>query len=415
MSTSSPATLAPYSERIAFLTELAERLHAYGTTAQRLEGALLGVADRLGVECEPWVNPTGMILTFRDPADALAADLTRVIRLPPGDTDLSRLARADRIAEDVLAGTMGVAEGRDALERIEHPRSTVWRVMQVAAFAMVAGAVGCLLRLPWLDIATATVAGLGIGLLDQLSEGRQRLREPLEALAGMFAAALAVLVASFIGPINMNTVIIAAVIVLLPGMALTNAVNELTSQHLVAGTARFAGAITTILKLTIGTMLTLTLARVIGLEPAVQYARPQSDWVEWMGLLIGGYAFAVAFRAARQDYPLVMGAAAMGYLISRMGGEWWGDIAGVFLGAFVMTVMGNLYARWKNRPGALVRLPGIILLVPGSVSFRGLISLMQQQDISAGQAALMAVLNILMALIAGLMFGNLLLPARRNL
>lgn len=411
----SPATLASYPERIAFLTELAERLHAYGTTAQRLEGALLGVADRLDIECEPWVNPTGMILSFRDPTDSEAADFTRVIRMPPGDTDLSRLVRADRIAEDVLAGNMGVAEGRDALERIDLPRTLRWRIMQVAAFAMVAGAVGCLLRLPWLDIATAAVAGLGIGILDQLSQGKQRLREPLEALAGMLAAAIAVLVASFIGPINLNTVIIAAVIVLLPGMALTNAVNELTSQHLVAGTARLAGAITTILKLTIGTMLTLTLAGLIGLEPVVHYARPQPDWVEWIGLLIGGYAFAVAFRAAKRDYPLVMIAATMGYLISRIGGELWGDVAGVFLGAFGMTVAGNLYARWMNRPGALIRLPGIILLVPGSVSFRGLISLMQQQDLSAGQAALMAVVNILMALIAGLMFGNLLLPPRRNL
>ena len=107
--------------------------------------------------------------------------------------------------------------------------------------------------------------------------------------------------------------------------------------------------------------------------------------------------------------------AAGGYLISRIAGETWGDAAGVFLAAFVMTMAGNIYARWKNRPGALIRVPGIILLVPGSVSFRGLISLMQQQDIEAGTAALLAVVNILMALIAGLMFGNLLAPARRNL
>ena len=33
--------------------------------------------------------------------------------------------------------------------------------------------------------------------------------------------------------------IVASLIVLLPGMGLTNAVNELTSQHLVSGTARF--------------------------------------------------------------------------------------------------------------------------------------------------------------------------------
>lgn len=409
------SALAPHGVRVAFITELAEQLHAYGTTAQRLEGALLGVAERLGVECEPWINPTGMILTFRDPGDPQANDLTRVIRLPPGETDLSRLARADRIAEDVLAGRMGIAEGREALGALARVPTRHWRAMQVVAFALVAAAVGGLLRLPWLDIATAGVAGLCIGLIDQWARARPQLGESLEALAGMLAAAIAITVASFLGPLNLNTVIIASVIVLLPGMALTNAINELTSQHLVSGTARFAGALSTILKLTIGTMLTLTLAKLLGLEPEVAFSRPQPLWVEGLGLLVGCYAFAVAFRAARRDYPLVMLSAATGYLISRSAGESWGDVAGVFLAAFVMTLAGNVYARWKNRPGALVRLPGIILLVPGSVSFRGLISLMQQQDIDAGQAALMAVMNILMALIAGLLFGNLLIPARRNL
>ncbi len=411
---SAPAP-SPYADRVAFLTELAAQLHAYGTTAQRLEGALLGVAGRLCVECEPWVNPTGMILTFRDPDDPGSHDITRVLRLPPGETDLSRLARTDQIAEDVLAGRIGVSEGRAALQALPRVPTRRWRLMLTLAFAMVAGAVACLLRLPWLDIATASFAGLMIGLLDQLDRNMPRLRESSEALAGMLAAAIAVLVAGFIGPLNLNTVIIASVIVLLPGMALTNAINELTSQHLVAGTARLAGAFSTILKLTIGTMLTLTLARLAGVEPAVEFSRPQPWWVEGFGLLLGCYAFAVAFRAARQDYPLVMVSAASGYLISRLAGEEWGNIAGVFLGAFVMTVAGNLYARWRNRPGALVRVPGIILLVPGSVSFRGLISLMQQQDMDAGQAALMAVLNILMALIAGVIFGNLFAPTRRHL
>jgi uncharacterized membrane protein YjjB (DUF3815 family) len=62
-----------------------------------------------------------------------------------------------------------------------------------------------------------------------------------------------------------------------------------------------------------------------------------------------------------------------------------------------------------------VRLPGIIMLVPGSVALRGVISLVQAQDIGAGQDAGLAALNTLMALLAGLMFGNLLITARRNL
>ena len=85
------------------------------------------------------------------------------------------------------------------------------------------------------------------------------------------------------------------------------------------------------------------------------------------------------------------------------------------LAALSMTVIGNAYARWWNRPGAIIRVPGIIMLVPGSASLRGLLSLIQAQDMEAGQEALLTVMNILLALVAGLLFGNLLLPARRNL
>ncbi|MDO4708430.1 MAG: threonine/serine exporter family protein [Pseudomonadota bacterium] len=401
--------------RIDFVAELAARLHAYGTTAQRLEGALLGVSARLNLECQPWVTPTGMILTFRDLGDADANDVTRVIRLPPGEVDLARLGMTDRIAEDVLAGKIDLAEGQAALKKLDLPPGRRWQLMQVLSFVLVAGGVSMLLRLPWLDIATASVAGLLIGLLDYAVSRLPLLRESVEALAGMLAATLAVLVAGFVAPLNLNTVIIASVIVMLPGMALTNAISELTNQHLGAGVARFAGALSTILKVTIGTMIALTLAKMLGVKPQVAYLRPQPDWVETTGLVLSCFAFAVAFRAGLRDYFLVMSAAAAGYLISRYTGAALGNVAGVFLSALALTMMGNLYARLRNRPGALIRVPGIILLVPGSVSFRGLMDLMQQQNISAGQAALMSVLNILLALIAGLMFGNLLAPPRSNL
>jgi hypothetical protein len=46
---------------------------------------------------------------------------------------------------------------------------------------------------------------------------------------------------------------------------------------------------------------------------------------------------------------------------------------------------------------------------------RSLLVTVQQQDVSAGQAAAIAVINVLLALVAGLLIGNLLLPARRNL
>ena len=107
-------------------------------------------------------------------------------------------------------------------------------------FGMASAAVAGLLRLPWLDIATAGLIGLLIGALDLVAQRRPRLSEAFEALAGLVAGAVAIAVSSMVAPLNLNTVIIASLIVLLPGMALTNAVNELTSRHLVSGTARVA-------------------------------------------------------------------------------------------------------------------------------------------------------------------------------
>ncbi|RPE79580.1 threonine/serine ThrE exporter family protein [Vulcaniibacterium tengchongense] len=416
MTAAAPLNAASYAARINFVVELAERLHAYGTTAQRLEGAVSAVAHALRLECQPWSNPTGLILTFSDPLRRPGeSDITRVIRLPPGENDLYRLAETDRIAEDVMAGRLDLAEAHAQMSALDRPPSRRFRAMQVLAYGLAAVGIAGVLRLPWLDIGVAGINGLLIGLLVQAAELRPPFKEAQEAIAALFAAGITLLVADFVGPLNQNTVIIASLIVLLPGMALTNAMNELTSQHLVSGTARFAGAVTTVLKLTVGVAIALYVAALLGVDPQVRASRPQPLWVEWAALALASFAFAVLFRAHRRDYPKVMAAAAAGYLISRFGGQALGNPAGIFLAALVLTAAGNAYARWRHRPGAILRVPGIIMLVPGSVSLRGLLVLVQEQDVGAGQSALLAVLNILLALIAGLLFGNLLLPPRRNL
>lgn len=416
LAAAAPATMPGFAERVDFVVALAARLHAYGTTAQRLEAAVVLVSQRLGMECQPWANPTGMILSFNDPSLAPGeAETTRVVRVPPGENDLFRLSEADRIADEVMSGQLSLRQGRAALAALDFPASTRRKFMLTLAFGLASASVAGLLRLPWLDIATAGCVGLLIGLLDLYKTGRPRLVEANEAVAGMVAGTLVVLVATFVGPVNLNTTIIASLIVLLPGLALSNAMNELTSQHLVAGTARFAGALTTVMKLTIGTAIALGLANLLGIEPQVHALRPQPMWLEWAALLVGSFAFAVTFQAQRRDYLLVMAAVISGYLISRWGTVWWGSGAGVFLGALTITAAGNAYARWGHRPGAIIRVPGIILLVPGSTSLRGLMNVIQQQDAMLGTEAVMAVINILLALLAGVLFGNLLLPTRRTL
>jgi len=415
MPTLAPIT-ASYAAKIAFMVELATHLHTYGTTAPRLEGAIISVAERLGVDCEPWCNPTGMILTFSDPERPPGeSDISRVIRIPPGEINLGKLCEVDQIAEDVVAGRLGLSDGHAALRALGRKPGRRHQWLYILAYGLVAAGVSGLVRLPWLEIGVSGVIGLLVGALHVIASTRPRLKEAEDALVAAMATTLAVLTAALIAPLNLTAVIIASLIALMPGMALTNAFSELAAQHLVSGTARISGAISTLLKLTVGVMVALAALQMMGIQPHIRAGQAPYDWLEWAAVPCTALAFAVLFRTALRDYPSVMLAAVAGYLIARVAGMAWGSAAGVFLSALVTTTVGNGYARWCNRPGALIRVPGIIMLVPGSMSMRSLLSSFQQQSMQAGQDAAIMVLNVLLALIAGLLIGNLVLPARRNL
>lgn len=409
-------TDAPYVARIDFVVQLAARLHAYGTTAERLEGAISAIAPRIGLRCAAWSNPTGLVMSFSDVlrADGLD-DTTRVIRLPPGEIDLRKLCQADAIAERLLEGQIDVTEATAALHALDRPPGSRAQVLTALSFGLASASVAGILRSGWADIVTAAGIGTLIGILSVMGGNRPRLANALDAVAALIAMLLAAAVATWITPLSLKTVVIAAVIVLLPGMMLTNAVAELTSQHLVSGTARFAGALATLLKLTFGTVAASHIATQLGWVPQEALANVLAPaWVEWTALALGSYAFAVLFRADRRDYPLVMASAILGYSITKFGGQRFGSEAGVFIASLVITVLSNVYARWANRPGALIRVPGIILLVPGSVGFRSL-TFVLERDVALGLDTGFLLVNLLVALVAGLLFGNLVIPARRNL
>ena len=414
-----PIDDAIYEARAAFVAELASRLHAYGTTAQRLEGAVAGVARRLGLYCEVFSNPTGIILSFADPVRGQYDGITRVLRLDPGEQNLARLAATDAIAEDVLAGRLAPKDGQAALLALDAPAPRRQAVLSALAFGLSAAAVAALLGAGGVDIATAGGIGVLIGVFAVLSSGRPQLIEAQEAIAALVATLLAAAVATFVAPLSLKTVVVSSLIVLMPGLMLTNAVSELASRQLVSGTARFAGAMMILLQLTFGTVAATQIVRLLGWQPQDAPTVLPSLPAEVGALLVASFAFAVLVRASRRDVLLVMGSALFGYAVTRAGGAWLGMstggfAGGAFLGGMAVAAVSNLYGRLANRPGALVRVPGIILLVPGSVSFRSL-GFVMERDVFLGLDTAFVVVSTLVAIVAGLLFGNLLVPSRRDL
>lgn len=414
------APSSSFDERAGFITELARRLHIAGVSAARLEGAVRSTANAIDVACEIWATPTGLLLSLADVDAPAAPQVTRVLRLEPHGPNFTDLVTLDEIADEVIARRVGVQEATGRLRAMDRPPERRERVWTVLAFGLASASVAGLLLTGWRDIAVAGAMGLLIGGIEVASRSRPHLAAASEAVAALVATVLVTAFAHFVAPLSVQTVVIAALIVLMPGLSLTTAVAELASQQLVTGTTRFAGAMVTLLKLTFGSIAGAQVVTVLGWTARVAPASTPPAVVEVIAAIVAAFSFAILFRAQRRDVPLVMASAMLGYALTRVGGFWFvtgqgpTSAGGVFFSSLVMAALANVYGRAAGRPGSLVRLPGIMLMVPGSVGFRGLASLMER-DYTLGVDTGVAVLSALVALMAGLLFGSVLVPPRRYL
>jgi uncharacterized membrane protein YjjP (DUF1212 family) len=402
--------------RIGFVVELARRLHEYGTAAPRLEDVVNLVSARLGLACNVLSTPTSIVMSFSDPAreDGLA-EITQVVRVPPGEVNLARLCQVDEIADQVIDGRLDLAAGRRCLREVGQARRSrgYWAGL-VASYGVSAASIAAILHTGWPGIAAAGLIGLLIGLVYLASIGRPNIAAAAEAISALLATLIATAIAVYVVPLAVRSVVIASLIVLMPGMTLTTAVRELSSQHLISGTARMMGAFATLLKLAFGTLVAAQFCALIGWVPAGTPDIGVPRWAEWGAVAAGGCAFAVLFGSPRRYVPVVVAAVALGYVCAQLGGLYVSPAFGVFIGGLVIGAASNVFARVIQRPGALVREPGIILLVPGSVGFRTL-SFVFERDVLLGIDTAITLVTLLVAIVAGLLFGDLLVPPRRKL
>jgi uncharacterized membrane protein YjjP (DUF1212 family) len=400
--------------RIGFVIELARRLHQYGTAAPRLEQAIGNVTQQLGLACDVLSTPTSIVLSFSAPGGDGIADITQVVRIAPGDVNLARLCSADEIADQVADGSLEPRRGMAQLQALGRPLSRPALGATVVGYGLAAGSIAVLFHTSWQDAVVAGVIGVLIGGIVVAGYGRPRLSVAGDAIAALVATFIATIVSAWLVPLALKLVVLSALIVLVPGMSLTTAVRELTSQHLASGVARFAGAAATILKLTFGTIAAAQICAVLGMVPAAHSLPSLPPWTQWPALVVAAIAFAMLFQAARRDYPLVLSAVVVAYLVTYWSGNALGAPFGVFVGGLVLSAGSNLYARMLHRPGALIREPGILLLVPGSVGFRGVSDLLNNQ-IASGIHITVLLVTMLISLVAGLLFGDLLVVPRRSL
>ena len=382
-------------------------LHRYGVPAHQLEDILSQVTRRFGVPSHFLSTPTSITASFGTGAQTKLY----MTRADQGEMNLEKLSLLDELSEQVIIGTLDPLLARSQIDTIHAAAGRYSGLEIMLCYGLASAAVGRLFGGGWVEVCVSALIGLSIGVLASLTAHFPTWARVFEMFAAMLAALLSAAAVPVLGPYAVHTATLAGVIILVPGMTVTTAMTELSTGNLVSGTSRLMGAAVGFMKLGFGAAL--------GTQVGKTWFGTQVDtpphvpgWTAWPALVIAAMALAIILQARPRDVGWILLNACVGLAGSHLGIWAVGPELAPFLAAFLVTLGSNMHARVWHRAAAVTQVPATLLLVPGSVGFRSVFALLERNVLTGMEIGFSMALTA-MALVAGILLANLVLPARR--
>jgi uncharacterized membrane protein YjjP (DUF1212 family) len=359
---------------VRFLQLAARAFAAVDEAPARIEGGIAQLAAQFGFHADCTATATAVFLTV----SRGDRQWTEVIRVHPSGPDFAKAVALHRLLRRVSDGELSPDDGAERLARLLEWRGTGSALATIVASALLSVSAGLLLRAEGAELALAVGLGAAVGLaLVAVST-----REHLEPLAPVVLAAVAAFVAFSAKSWHLDTVrpmplLIASLVIFLPGWRLTVAMTELAQGHWTSGAGRFLAAITTLLLLIVGVVAGQEAAR-SSEDLALQSSVTLPATARVVSPLLAGLAMTHLFRARRRDAWWITAMCVLTSLASFLSGRWLGPTASAFVGAFTAMAVGALVARRLDLPYPVLQQPATVLLVPGSIGFVSMSSLLDR-------------------------------------
>ncbi len=367
-------------DRLAkFLRNLARAMHISGMPTHDLERHLNGIGQQFGVHIECFAVLTMLTLNITANNETQRVEM---LRLPTNDYNMARLIALEKLIRGM--------DGLNNLERCEAQlvdimsASPLWSGWSFAFLGfLLSGSVAVLLRGGWTEILCGGLLGmLFVGAY--LALARVPRLGPAVPVILCACAAICAHALSLVFPQQTPFITaVSGVVLLLPGFTLTIAMSELATQNLLAGSGRLAGAIMLLFMMGAGLVIGTQIGQHLIPAHTTGTLLPSQTWIIWPAIAALGVSMLGVLQAPLRAVHVLVGGCLLAWAVFSLVGSVFGNVVGAFSGALAVASAGHLYTYLTGQPDILVKIPGIITLVPGSMGFRGLHALMEQ-DSAAG-------------------------------
>jgi uncharacterized membrane protein YjjP (DUF1212 family) len=348
-------------------------------------------------------------------------------KAPEHGVTLRRTQAVQQIIRDLASRKLDCAAAQLAIDGVPQTAEAypVWFVCLCTGLAC--SAFGRLLGADWPSFLPILVASAGGQWLRYVLLHQRHNSFVVAGVISFVAASVAGLGARLCGSAHAPIATVAAVLLLVPGVAVLNAQVDILEGKPNLAAARALRVLYLLMFMALG--LVLAQALVIGSESIVGGAPSAPMSLSILQIphqaFFGGVAafgFAVLFNCHPRMLPLCFGAGALALAVRTMGQEHGASLAAAsFFAALVLAIANKLWHESPSPRGAVLAVVGVIPMIPGSLAAKVFISVFaflrsgQSQGVEATVATwdnLMMLIFTLAAIGTGLALPSL-IPAAR--
>ncbi len=402
-----------YDEACRFIIKLGTAIHGYGPSAARLESYLNRVTDALGYHGVFRSTPSEITFAFWQRDELWQR--THIAPVPVGGYNMAKLAYVGELVDKLVSGDLSPGEATKRLDEIDNMPSP-WGVLTYAlSFILVGlGFAGLIQGNLW-DVGVSGLLSLCVYVLVVIADKvGGRFADALPFVSAYFAGLCAAGIKLFLPEINHTVVTLSAIVILIPGFAVSAGIIEIVENHVVAGSARLMGGLVYLVKQFTGAWLGIATVGILWASEngaSGSSATGEEIWI-YIALLFLGLCF--AYQTLLRDFVWVLISCAFSYGGVIISSTLLSADLGTLFGAMVAGMFANIWARTTGRPTSIVLIPAITVLVSGSIGFRGLIVAATGQT-DQGVDQFMQMFIVALAISAGLLVSNTILRPKITL
>jgi len=389
-------------KKYKFIIELGKALHIYGIPTYKIQTYLTKVSKTQGINGTFMDLPTWINYVFYE-EDGQTYNYIECI--PPGVLNLGALSRIEEVTNKVISKEIDNENVEKELELIHNDAKNINHLRLALSYAIGSGAFSLMIGTNWISLIFTTLLGTLVYLFVFLSTKSSYFETVLESLVSFVVTVIACLLYLAFPEFNVGITILSAIIIFIPGLALTTALEEITSKNLISGGAKLFDALLSLFKQFFGVLLGLAMmSSVIDFKQLVHIS-DLPKWVMFSGIPLLSISLLAIFQVRKKDMLLgVLTGVSVFFLTVLFSG--YGALISTFIGTIAAVAISNLFSRITKTPKTVFLTQGIVMLVPGSKSFMGLSNSFLNSSIIIADNLYEQVAFILMGIIGGLLFAG---------